>query len=518
MQHHNPSALARVASELGTIFRELQWNEDSIAAALGPAAHAALYRGEPAAVGRALDVIGPDSDFWSTALLTRLFIMGEEVSRDSVTALIGPTVIERLEATQCVSVSESTITANVEIRPRTIAGHVDYVFADFDASMKNHVPGKDHVLGVGAASLSLLQAVPPSPVGSVLDLGCGSGIQSLGQLPCAEFVTATDVHHRALELAAATLAASGRKNYELLEGSWFEPVVGRTFDRIVANPPFVVGPATVGHVYRDSGLALDGATEATVGGAAQHLSPGGQAFLLGAWVHVEGESWQQRIARWLPHTGIAAWVLQRDVADPEMYVSTWLRDESIDPRSAEGRQRSRQWLDFFADNNVSAVGFGWIALENIGQQPTEVVAEELTQPFTDPLGPELAEYFVRSAWLRKRTQSEIMDSQLCLRPTVALEEVSVANTADRLGFSPAVTRISRLDGPLFNHEIDQHIRAIVAGLHPQGLSLGEVIELYAAAQGFDAADIATECIAAVVDLIRHGIVLPAELLTRGQTT
>lgn len=81
-----------------------------------------------------------------------------------------------------------------------------------------------------------------------------------------------------------------------------------------------------------------------------------------------------------------------------MYVSTWLRDESIDPRSTLGKQRTRDWLDFFAEHDVTGIGFGWIGLEAIGQQPTEVVAEELAQPFTDPLGPEFAEYFKRAGY------------------------------------------------------------------------------------------------------------------------
>ena len=194
----------------------------------------------------------------------------------------------------------------------------------------DHVPGPDHVLGVGAASLSLLQSTPVSPVSSVLDLGTGSGVQLLGQIECAEKITATDVHERALDLATATIAAAGEGDkVELLPGSWFEPVAGRRFDRLVANPPFVVGLPEVGHVYRDSGLNLDGASELVVSQATDHLTPGGTAHLLAAWVHTSGETWQQRVASWLPDKGIAAWVIQRDVADPALYVSTWKMNPSI---------------------------------------------------------------------------------------------------------------------------------------------------------------------------------------------
>jgi len=39
-------------------------------------------------------------------------------------------------------------------------------------------------------------------------------------------------------MARATFALSAME-VELLDGSWFEPVDGRQFDKIVANPPFV---------------------------------------------------------------------------------------------------------------------------------------------------------------------------------------------------------------------------------------------------------------------------------------
>ena len=77
-------------------------------------------------------------------------------------------------------------------------------------------------------------------------------------------MTATDVSPRALLFAEATCAAAdavstseSRTKVEFKQGSWFDPVRDQTFDRIIANPPFVVGPPTLRHVYRDSGMELD---------------------------------------------------------------------------------------------------------------------------------------------------------------------------------------------------------------------------------------------------------------------
>ncbi|MBI6097773.1 rRNA methyltransferase, partial [Clostridium perfringens] len=91
-------------------------------------------------------------------------------------------------------------------------------------------------------------------------------------------------------------AANRIDNVELRQAPWFEPVADERFDRIVANPPFVVGLPEVGHVYRDSGLSLDGATELVVGQAPAHLAEGATACILGAWVHRTGESWRSRVA------------------------------------------------------------------------------------------------------------------------------------------------------------------------------------------------------------------------------
>ena len=507
------AGLPDTAMRLAEALREAGFTNAGIAEHLGPAATQAMYRGEPGVVRRAC------SDGSDLSLLVRFFILREPVAQLPLAAALGGDMVRSLIDDSVAALDSDTgeLRITLDIRPHLIAGHERLVFSDLDASMTDIVPGRDHVLGVGAASLSLLSAAPLSPVDSVLDLGTGSGVQALGQAPVAERVVATDVHGRALDLAQATLAANGVDNVELRHGSWFEAVAGEHFDRIVANPPFVVGLPEVGHVYRDSGMDLDGASEFVVKHAPEHLAEGGRAFILASWVHVEGESWQSRVASWLPKTGVNAWVLQRDVVDPGMYVSTWLRDETIDPRSAEGIERTERWLAHFAENNVTGIGFGWILLDDIGDAPTEVTAEALSQPFSDPLGPEAEEYFARTAWLRGKTSDDILGARYLLRPGLALEEVSLADTNAGMGFAPEVTRITRTDGPRFTHDIDAGVLAILSGLNPEGLALRDVAGLYAAANGLydldETQQVEASAAGVVVDLIRHGLVLPAEIST-----
>ena len=78
-------------------------------------------------------------------------------------------------------------------------------------------------------------------------------------------------------------------------------------------------------------------------------------------------------------------------------------------------------------------------------------------------------------------------------------------------------RHSRTDGPRWQHDVDEHLAAIVAGFNPNGLSIGETIELYAAAQGFEEAELVSAALPAIVDLIRHGLLIPTELLAFSHT-
>lgn len=506
-----PAPPAGLMRELADVLAAASFTASGVAEHLGPDANRALYRGEPGVVAAATRS--------GTCLdgLVRFLLLRMPATRAQLDAWLGQKLVCSLVDASFVTQSSPTeFVVNFDVRPHTLAGVERIVISDRDASVAEVVPEREHVLGVGAASVSLLSAAPTSPASRVLDLGTGSGVQAVAQARTADVVVATDVHPRALALAEATLAANQVHNVELRQGSWFAPVAGERFERIVANPPFVVGSPEIGHVYRDSGLSLDGATQLVVSQAADHLVDDGIACILGAWVHTSETTWTTRVASWLPAAGVSAWVLQRDVVDPGMYVSTWLEDESIDLRSDTARQRSVAWLDFFAEHDVSAVGFGWIFIQRTGQSTSEVTAEELRHPFVDPLGPEAEEYFLRAAWLRERTEQDILKATYCIRPGVAVEDVQLPDATRKMGFLPEVMRVTRTDGPRFTHRIDASLRSILAGLHPEGLCLREVVALLAASQKIASFEqhraLESEVAAAVVDLIRHGIVIPAELV------
>ncbi|MDN5720479.1 methyltransferase [Corynebacterium sp.] len=459
-------------------------------------------------------------------LLTRAFFLREPVPRTALADVLGAALVDALIdagalLAQDAQDTQPTVRAHVDVRPVTHDVHGAHgaevlVVSDPDASLEEFTPGDDHVPGVGQAPLTMFNQVPSGPVDRLLDLGTGSGVLAL--MLDARHTVATDVHDRALGFARASLRSSTGREVDWRCGSWFEPVEGEEFDRIVSNPPFVVGPAQDGQIYRDSGLGLDDATRTVVQGAAAHLSPGGTAHLLGAWATSLSESAASRVAGWIPAEGVRAWVVQRDEVSPSVYVRTWTADASLDLRSPQGRRRVADWLSYLKEHDIARIGMGYVHLQRI-DGPSEVTFEALDSPDLGFFGDEVAEYFLRAGWLAEQDGDDLLDARYQVRPGLARESVELSRSGAQAddgftepGFVPEVVRVTRTDGPGFSHDIDAPLSAVLAGLTPDGLTLRDTAELYCAVNDLDEEAFTGALTPLVVDLVRHGVVLPAELV------
>ena len=122
----------------------------------------------------------------------------------------------------------------------------------------------------------------------IVDLGTGSGIVAVSlarRCPDAR-VTATDISPAALDVARANAARHGVA-VRLVEGDWFAPLGGETFDVVVSNPPYIVEGdphlALNGLPFEPRGALTDGVAggdglacvRRIVAEAVAHLEPGG---------------------------------------------------------------------------------------------------------------------------------------------------------------------------------------------------------------------------------------------------
>ncbi len=351
----------------------------------------------------------------------------------------------------------------------------------------------DQVLGVGAASLTLAAATPRTRVGQVLDLGCGSGVQALLADDHADQVVATDRNPRAVALTRLA-AALNDADVEALGGDLMEPVADRRFDLVVSNPPFVISPRSR-YTYRDAGLDADDVCRRLVQEIPTHLAPGGHAVLLANWLHVEGEDGDDRVRGWFDGNGCDGWVVQRELAAPEDYVTAWLRDTDEGGRFDELYD---DWVSWFQERRVEAVAFGVLAMRR-SDGPATVVLDVVDQPIAVTWGEEVLDYFVR----RDALASGALDVCWRLRADVRLHQVATAG-AD--GWMVDSQLLQQSAGLRWSGGTDAHGAALLAGCDGT-TPLRTLFTVLAAGAGIAEQDAVEQGLPVVARLVEQGFLV-----------
>ncbi|MEV7646342.1 methyltransferase [Arthrobacter sp. NPDC089319] len=414
---NDPRLLAKLAADLA----ELDYSVDGVAALLGEQAWAAFDRDQLVPAVLATARLLEDPAHRRLAAVVRCWLLGRTVEPERLAPAFPRTGLDGLAALGLVEHDGGALRAAVDLRPYAFGGTELWVASDLGAHQRPGVLRRDHVLGIGQASLTLAQLTIRTEVGRALDLGTGCGIQLFHLLGHCRHVTATDISERALAFTRFNLVLNAgalgldpdhlAARVSLRLGSLLEPVAGERFDLVVSNPPFVITPrqpserAEEQFTYRDGGLPGDDIVGSLFRTLPSVLADGGAAQLLGNWEIPYGAvSWHARLELWLaPDTD--AWVIQREQLSPAQYAETWLRDASENRDPAAFASAYAAYLDDFESRAVEAIGFGMVWLRRSAANPGATANgrlrrfEEITYPIEQPIGPHLAAALERSDWL-----------------------------------------------------------------------------------------------------------------------
>ncbi|MET9377688.1 class I SAM-dependent methyltransferase [Streptomyces sp. NPDC002992] len=491
------------AARLREALLAADFTADGLLELLGAPAYAALARSETVPALRATRGDSP------LEILVRLFLLQGAVPVERAGAALP---LEECLADGWVERDGGEVRAVVDIRPYSGPDGQDwFIVSDLGCAVggAGGIGRKDEgvVLGVGGASTTLAGITVRTPVASALDLGTGSGIQALHAAQHATLVTATDLNPRALDFTRLTLALSGAREAELLQGSLFEPVDGDTYDLIVSNPPFVISPGAR-LTYRDGGMGGDDLCRTLVQEAGERLNDGGYAHFLANWQHVEGEDWQDRLRSWVPR-GCDAWIVQREVQDITQYAELWLRDSGDHREDPERyRERYEAWLDEFEARRTKAVGFGWITLRKnpavaSGAVEPSIVIEEWPHPVEQPLGDTVRAHFERQDYLRSHDDAALLAEHFALAPEVVQEQVGLPGAED-----PEHVVLRQNRGMRRATKVD-HVGAGFAGVCDGSLSAGRILDAIGQLMGEDPVLLRDRTPQAIRLLVEEGFLLPA---------
>ena len=209
------------------------------------------------------------------ATLVRLFLLIEQVPRETVAGAIEPAALRALLALDLVRATPSpnggaAYYATVLLYP--VAGLVIASDRHKNPDGAPFMAPPDVVFpAIFAGTLRFLRVLPRSAAEDVLDLCSGTGIGALVLSRHVRRVVASDLTARATHFARFNRLLNDCENVEVVQGDLYEPVEGRTFDCIVAHPPYVPALSET-HVFRDAGETGERVLERIVAGLPRHLA------------------------------------------------------------------------------------------------------------------------------------------------------------------------------------------------------------------------------------------------------
>ena len=382
--------------------------------------------------------------------------------------------------------------------------HEWWVASDLGEVQTGKPLADDHVLGIGGATLTLLEMTVRERVDSALDVGCGCGIQALYLATHAGRVVATDLSARACAITQFN-AALNETTIDVREGSLFEPVEGEAFDLIVTNPPFVITPDSVRGAaglleYRDGGMERDNLIRAVLRGAPACMNEGGTLQMLANWEIPESRNpdtqWSWRVDSWLDGLPVDAWVVQRDVLDPARYVDMWIRDSGGQLMERADYERAfTSWLADFRRAGTGAIGMGFVALRRLDEAEAASGGKRAYDLSLDGHAPRGRDVAWALASLRA---PELWDTALTRASDVREERHYVPGSAD-----PELIIMHQGGGLGRSVPVSSAVSAVV-GASDGELTVGQIAAAVAMLTEADADDVRAEIEVPLRDLIRWG--------------
>jgi hypothetical protein len=281
----------------------------------------------------------------------------------------------------------------------------------------------------------------------------------------------------------------------------FEPAADEPFDLIVSNPPFIISPDST-HQFLSTPLPGDALCESLARAAPAHLSDGGWCQFLCNWIVAGGQAWEERLAGWFDGAGCDVWVMRRSTSAVDEYACEWIETATDEP--SEFSARFGEWMSYFTDLGVEAVGFGLVTMRR-RHGDNWFRTDDAPDVIGIAAGDDVVRLFALTDVLATHDDDDLLAVRLRLPAEVHLVQEST-RARDRWEVESSLLR--RDGGLAYAGTIDPIGSALLArcdGARPLGVLLDDL----ATEVGVDRAEAIAGWLATVRRLVEAGLLQPA---------
>ena len=453
-----------------------------------------LGQSRPPAPGEAPHMFDESREITTQNVLIRLFLLGTTIDEATVREFLPGDIVGILDDHEMLAIDGGMAEPLVVIIPVE-----DLLFMSDAFHVVGGPRAAEFVLPASTHSANFLRLTTMrDPVDRALDLGCGCGILALFAARHAERVIATDTSEPAIRFTQINAGLNGLDNIECRRGSLFEPVGGETFDLIVSNPPFVIGPSDR-FEYRDNQLQLDEFCRVLVREAPRYLNDDGFLQMLCEWVEIANEPWRQRVEAWVSGLGCDAWVLHSAPRAPASYVEQ--RASDISGKGVDSGTAVEEWTRYFDEHDVHAIHPGMLVLrKRIGNNWLHF--QNLPADVEVNAGKAVARQIAACDFLEACSDDEsLLEARLGLADALAAYQ---QGEDDPNG--PAII-LKLTDGLSMDAEIDGAVAAFI-NLFNGERTVGECIEGFSNATSASAEQLAPDLLSIVRTFVLRGFLEP----------
>ena len=426
-------------------------------------------------------------------VFARLFLLGVPVRLPAARSAMKSIPVEEWSDPGLVKIEGELVEGLVAISP-----FEGLLLATEKPELLDRGADTDYVCSITNSTETVARFMVRLPFANVLDVCTGCGALGLLAARQSAHVLATDLNPRAIQFANFNARLNGIDNIEFAVGSIFEPVRGRKFDLITANPPCILGPASR-YSFRDSGRDLDDFCRQIITEAPDFLSEGGIFQCTLEWPDVEGADWRKRISETLHDLPCDALLLHLRTKNVQSHTDETIGDTDVLDFKAQADLFS-DYMDYFQSRRVTSISEGLLALRRRSCAGRNWVnLENLPNRSQTPFGNAVYRYFDTSDALN-RLGNGLFDLKLRMAPSLSVE---TSRRWNGKSWEEGIYRIRQGTGFEHEAEVDASIANLVRRCDGTK-TLRELVSIMAsdAKVTFDA--VASGCLNIVHSMMRMG--------------